>query len=81
MEIKEFIATLAKSNFWLSVENGKLNLQGDKNKLSRDEIQAIRSNNDIIDFIKNNKNELIEYVSSSNEFAEVKKIEKYSSYL
>ncbi len=78
MQIKEFIATLTKSNFSLTVEDGKLNLRGDKTKLSQQEIQAVRNNTNIIDFIKNNKDELIEYVSASNEFASIKKSKNIS---
>ena len=63
MEIKEFIATLKQSNFTLSVENDKLILKGDKKNLSKDELNAVKSNEFIINYIKENKSELIEYIS------------------
>ena len=63
MEIKEFIATLEKSNFTLVVKDEKLILKGDKKNLSKEELNVIRSNEFIINYIKENKNELIEYLS------------------
>ncbi|MEJ7738034.1 MAG: amino acid adenylation domain-containing protein, partial [Chitinophagaceae bacterium] len=67
MEIKEFIATLKKSNFSLAIEKEKLILKGDKRKVAKDQIQAIKSNQYIIDYIKEHKNELIEYLSLFSE--------------
>jgi hypothetical protein len=62
MTIKEFIANLEKSNFTLAIKNGKLILKGDKKKLTKDEIEAIKTNQNIINYIKDHKNELIEYL-------------------
>ena len=63
MQVKEFIATLEKMNFSLSVKEGKLILKGDRKKLSNTELEAIKTNKDVIDYIKNHKEELIEYIS------------------
>lgn len=79
MEIKEFIASLEKLNFSLSVDNGKLNLKGDKTKLSKDEIEAIKVNEYVIDYIKANKNELIEYLSGAPASSSIKKTKNISS--
>ncbi|HEX8462607.1 MAG TPA: amino acid adenylation domain-containing protein [Segetibacter sp.] len=79
MEIKEFISNLNKKHFSLNVEKGRLNLTGDKNKLSKEEILAIRDNHGIIDFIKNNRNELIEYISSNSTPSEYKKTKDISA--
>jgi len=64
MSIKEFIETLEQSNFSLVAENGKLVLKGDKEKLTAEQIDSIRRDNKIISYIKEKKEELIEYVSS-----------------
>src|SRR5688572_16876158 len=79
MAIKEFIENLEKSNFSLAVENGKLILKGDKKKLTKDEIQAIQTNESVINFIKENKNELIQYVSISSAVNSGKKSKDISS--
>src|SRR4051794_24693556 len=63
MEIKEFLESLEKSNFSLVLDNEKLLLTGDKKKLSKEEIQAIRTNEFVINYIKENKNRLIEHLS------------------
>ena len=63
MQIKEFIESLEKSNFLLAIENEKLILKGNKNKLPEHEIQAIKSNQYVINYIREHKNELIEYLS------------------
>jgi len=63
MKIKEFIATLKQSNFTLSVEKDKLILKCDKKTLSKNELNAVKSNEFIINYIKENKSELIEYIS------------------
>ncbi len=65
MEINEFIESLEKSNFSLAVEDGKLVLKGDKKKLSDDEINSIRKNDFVINYIKAHKEELIAYVSDT----------------
>jgi amino acid adenylation domain-containing protein/FkbM family methyltransferase len=69
MTVKEFIVSLSKKNFSLSVEDGKLNLKGDRKKLSKSEIDAIKANKEIIDYIKTHKAELIEYITLNAEHA------------
>ncbi|MCU7552929.1 condensation domain-containing protein, partial [Chitinophagaceae bacterium LB-8] len=63
MEIKEFIGTLEKKNFSLAVENEKLILKGDRKKLTADEIEDIKKNEFIINYIKERKSEIIQYLS------------------
>ena len=63
MGIKEFIANLKKSNFSLAVEGDKLVLKADKNLIGQEEIQAIKKNEFIINYIKENKAEIIKYLS------------------
>jgi hypothetical protein len=79
MGIKEFIASLEESNFSLSLENGKLNLKGDKNKLTKEEIQAIKNDQAVISYIKANRDELIEYLSVFSAPSPVKKSKDISS--
>ena len=81
MNIKEFIASLERKNFSLSVQDGKLNLKGDKKKLSKDEIDAIRTNEEIINFIKAHREELVEYLSQSSAPVSAKKKQRHCIYL
>ncbi|HEY4326480.1 MAG TPA: amino acid adenylation domain-containing protein [Mucilaginibacter sp.] len=75
MEAKEFITTLEKMNFSLSVRDGKLNLKGDRRKLSKEEIEAIKSNTEVINYITTNKDKLIAYISTFHETPFPKKSE------
>jgi hypothetical protein len=63
MEIKDFLSSLEKMNFSLSVKDGKLNLNANKNKVSREEIRAVKSNGGIISYIETHKEDLIKYLS------------------
>ena len=75
MEIKEFLGDLKDRNVTLTVKNEKLILKGDKSSLSEDELNEIKSNGFIINYIKENKIELIAYLSLfSHEIAPIKKI-------
>ncbi|HYC27408.1 MAG TPA: condensation domain-containing protein, partial [Chitinophagaceae bacterium] len=65
MSIREFIQTLEQSNFSLIAEDGKLILKGNKDKLTAEEIESIKKNEQIITYIREKKEELIAYVSSS----------------
>ncbi|MBK8551806.1 MAG: AMP-binding protein [Ignavibacteria bacterium] len=67
MSISEFIEYLEKLNFSLAAENGKLNLKGDKKSLSKDEMLAIKKNDFVINYIKEHKEEIIEYLSFSKD--------------
>src|SRR5215204_2900561 len=63
MEIKEFIADLKKSNFSLAVEGDKLILKADKDLVGPEEIQAIKKNEFVTNYIRENKAEIIKYLS------------------
>ncbi|MHA4842636.1 amino acid adenylation domain-containing protein [Flavitalea antarctica] len=78
MEIKEFIESLKKRNFSLERENDTLILKSEKN-VGQDEIQAIKKNEFVINYIKENKKRLIEFLSSSTEFYPDKKSKDISS--
>ncbi|UOE51898.1 non-ribosomal peptide synthase/polyketide synthase [Mucilaginibacter sp. SMC90] len=51
-------------NFLLSVDNEKLNLKANKNKVTQEQINAVKNNSEIINFIKTRKDELIRYISN-----------------
>ncbi|ASZ12183.1 non-ribosomal peptide synthetase [Chitinophaga pendula] len=63
MEIKEFIENLRQHHFSLTVDGVKLILKANKSKLTTDEVNAIKNNQEIIAFIKSNKEQLIAYIS------------------
>lgn len=67
MRIKEFIDRLAKLHFSLGVENGSLVLEGDEDKLSNAELEAIKDNHEIINFIKSHRDELMAWIGESKE--------------
>jgi amino acid adenylation domain-containing protein len=62
MEIKEFISSLEKKHFSLVVQNEKLVLKGDKNKLTKEMIDSIKGDYQIIDYIKKNKEAIISHI-------------------
>ncbi len=80
MELKEFIAKLEKMNFSLSVKEGNLLLKGDKTKLSTAETEAIKSNTEVIDFIKEHKDKLIDYLTLFPELSSKKSKDIVSVY-
>ncbi|MBW8683316.1 non-ribosomal peptide synthetase [Chitinophaga rhizophila] len=63
MEIKEFINKLQQHSFSLTVDGTRLILKADKHKLTEAEVNAVKNNREIIDFIRNNKEKLIEYIN------------------
>ncbi|MHA4812574.1 condensation domain-containing protein, partial [Flavitalea flava] len=65
MEIKEFLEHLKSLNFSLVNEHDKLILQGDEKKLTEKEIGSMRENQEIISYIKKNKNALLEYLAKA----------------
>jgi len=65
MKASEFLEKIEAMHFSLAVENEKLILKGDKKKLTKEEIYAIKNNSEIINYIKKNKEELTQYISSS----------------
>ncbi|MEO6230170.1 MAG: amino acid adenylation domain-containing protein [Ferruginibacter sp.] len=64
MNIPDFIGTLNKSNFTLIVEDDKLILKGDKKNLSKEELATLKKNDFIINYIRDNKAELINYINT-----------------
>ncbi|MCB9252008.1 MAG: amino acid adenylation domain-containing protein [Flavobacteriales bacterium] len=64
--IEEFIRKLRDSHFNLIVENEKLILKANKKRLSDSEVRSIQKDERIIQFIKNNKKDLIQYLLSEN---------------
>ncbi|MBO9205113.1 MULTISPECIES: amino acid adenylation domain-containing protein, partial [Niastella] len=65
MHIQEFAEHLRTLNFYLAVEDNKLILKGNREKLTDNEIRAVKQNTEIIDYIKKNKEALIEYVKAN----------------
>ncbi|WP_046755841.1 condensation domain-containing protein, partial [Kordia jejudonensis] len=63
--MKQFIQKLAEKNLFLKEANGELSLNGKKGKLTKDEILAIKNDHTIIDFIKENKSALIDYLKTT----------------
>jgi len=63
MEMNDFLAMLEGMGFYLVKENEKLVLKGDRNKLSEKEIDDIKRNYQIIDYIRNNKQALMEHIA------------------
>ncbi|XLS29452.1 amino acid adenylation domain-containing protein [Flavobacteriaceae bacterium M23B6Z8] len=62
--MKEFIAKLERLHLFLVEKNGNLVLRGKKGTLDKEDIEKIKSNGEIVNFIKNNKQELIKYLST-----------------
>lgn len=75
MNIADFIATLNQSNFTLIVEDDKLILKGKKKNLSKEELAEIKKNDFLINYIRDNKTELINYI---NTIAVAEPVEKRS---
>ena len=79
MKTNDFIANLEKSNFSLAVSDGKIILQGIKNKVTKEETEAIKKNSFVINYIKDHKDELIEYITSNSDLIGEKKSKDISS--
>lgn len=73
--MKEFIKKIKSEGFKLSVQNNRLILNGLTGKLSSEQVEAVKNDNYIIDYIKKNKEELIKYVLLNNR-KNSKKIDK-----
>ncbi|NML39137.1 amino acid adenylation domain-containing protein [Chitinophaga sp. G-6-1-13] len=65
MEIKEFIEHLRQHHFSLTVDGTRLILKADKFRLTEEEVNAIKNNREVIDYIRTNKEALIAYLSDS----------------
>ena len=81
LEIKEFLKKLRSLRISLTKNNDKIVLRGEEG-LTAKEIESIKRNEEIISFIKVNKNKLLHYLSTneiiySNDAS--KKIELYIS--
>ena len=57
-----FIKKLNKLNLFLVENNGDLVLKGRKGTLTKEEIKVIKEDDQIINFIKNNKKQLVDYL-------------------
>ncbi|WP_344931046.1 condensation domain-containing protein, partial [Aquimarina addita] len=57
-----FIKKLEDLNLFLTKKNDGLILRGSKGKLNKDEIQKIKENNYIVNFIRDNKKDLIKFL-------------------
>ena len=79
MQTSEFIEMLRRLNFYLIANNGRLILKGNTKRLTAGEIESVKSNNDIIGYIKDHRNELIEYLSQSSGYDGAKRSDKVSS--
>ncbi|WP_432328225.1 condensation domain-containing protein [Mucilaginibacter sp. P25] len=66
MEIHKFIKSLNQLGFVLIVKNDKLVLKGNKKQLGNEYVNSIKENDEIINYIKSHKQELIDYISSGN---------------
>lgn len=66
MSIKEFIDKLSLNNFYLTAAGDKLILKATKSDVTEQEIEAVKHNKEVIDFIRANKNELLLYLNDSS---------------
>ncbi|GAA3917084.1 amino acid adenylation domain-containing protein [Chitinophaga oryziterrae] len=64
MSIKEFVQNLESKDFYLAVENENLVLRGKKNAPVSKKLQGVADASEIISYIKENKAELIKYLST-----------------
>ncbi|MEQ9306515.1 MAG: amino acid adenylation domain-containing protein, partial [Marinoscillum sp.] len=67
MELKDFISRLESMNFSLAYDNDKLSLKANSKKVTRSQIEEIKRNLEITDFIKSNKQALIDFISRDGE--------------
>ena len=67
MKLNEFVEYLEKKNFSLAAENGKLILKGDNKKLTKTELDDIKKDNFVINYIREHRDELMEFVSVSQD--------------
>lgn len=65
MSIREFVEYIESMHFSLVAAGETLTLKANTKKLSKEEINAIRQNSDIIAYIKANKAALMEYLSAA----------------
>ncbi|WP_143305919.1 non-ribosomal peptide synthetase [Chitinophaga vietnamensis] len=65
MSIPEFVAHIESLHFSLSVEGDTLSLKANRKKLDKQEIDAVRQNKEIIDYIRSNKDALMSYLHTA----------------
>ncbi|ASZ12156.1 non-ribosomal peptide synthetase [Chitinophaga sp. MD30] len=65
MDIPAFLTSLKALQLTLVAENGYLFLRGSADTLTDEEIRSIEENEEIIDYIRTYKNDLIEYISNT----------------
>lgn len=64
--MESFLKKLSQLNLFLIEKDGDLILKGKKGKLTKVDISIIKQNNELIDFIKTNKQALIQYLKVKN---------------
>lgn len=69
MEIKEFIGLLEKKNFSLTVDGTRLILKTNRTKLNDTEINEVKNDPAVINYIRSNKEAIIEYINKSKELS------------
>ncbi|MGB0523517.1 MAG: amino acid adenylation domain-containing protein [Flammeovirgaceae bacterium] len=63
--MKDFIDKLTALNLSLAIDKGDLVLKGKKGKLTKAEIALVKQNKDVIQFIKEHKAQLIDYLKET----------------
>lgn len=63
----KFLNKITALGLTLEVQGDDLLLKGTKGKLSSDEVELIKSNTEVITFIKENKGQIIKYLNSLND--------------
>jgi len=75
-KMENFLNKLEELNLFLAEKEGNLLLKGKKGKLSPEEIQVIKNDPSIVEFIKNNKSNLVEYLITQRKTLKTVKIDK-----
>lgn len=73
MEVSQFVDELKELKLSLVVKGSNLVLKGHKEKLSPEEVNLIKENKELVNYIKEHKEELIRYLSRSGAEQGVKK--------
>ncbi|HVI46052.1 MAG TPA: non-ribosomal peptide synthase/polyketide synthase [Chitinophaga sp.] len=79
MSIKDFITKLEDTHFSLVVKDEKLILQADRNKLTDEQIAAVKNDTAVISYIRQHKQELIDHLSSRTETTKITAVYRLSS--
>ncbi|MDO6435458.1 condensation domain-containing protein, partial [Flavitalea sp. BT771] len=78
MDLSSFLKRLNDLNLSLEVREEAIVVKGNKKKLSPQELESIRSNQDLIDYIRSHREELVAYLNSGL-FKSKKRSENISS--